>query len=294
MWRPVLSLKPGRRLVLALCLLTPVVTVTSSQAPPQVAKPQAVKPQAATPPVKTLFSPNLTGVWNGNDGGTYYLRQAGSAVWWVGVSADGGQRFTNVFRGTRVGERIEGEWVDVPPGSIQQAGQLALTISAAGNELRREQESGGFASSTWRRRLSGQSPGPLGGAPQTGAGSSNPKQVVKRTILPDGTVEIHYADGIIEQRSSGGVTTIFPDGRPPQRMVFVTTQGPEPPVLPSDPDVLQRWRDALNASLLSVISGMVANDPAALQALQGQESQLTVYQQINLRMKIIGKLQTRE
>jgi hypothetical protein len=29
---------------------------------------------------------DVTGVWLGNDGGTYYLRQIGDVVWWVGLS----------------------------------------------------------------------------------------------------------------------------------------------------------------------------------------------------------------
>jgi len=42
----------------------------------------------------------LTGVWSGDDAGTYYVRQIGNTVWWLGVSVDEGRTFANVFRGT--------------------------------------------------------------------------------------------------------------------------------------------------------------------------------------------------
>ena len=43
----------------------------------------------------------MTGTWKANDGGTYYVREAGTTVWWLGEGKNGG--FTNVFRGTRSG-----------------------------------------------------------------------------------------------------------------------------------------------------------------------------------------------
>jgi hypothetical protein len=275
-------LTSGLRVGLPLCMLTLLASIASSQAPP------VLKPQ-----IKSPSGPNLTGVWTGNDGGTYHLRQVGSAVWWVGASPDGGQRFANVFRGTRVGNTIDGEWVDVPPGRMQQAGQLVLTVVSAQGEpiLQRERESGGFGGSTWRRsRASGEAPAPPGAAPQT----LEPRRVVKRTILPNGTVEIRYADGTIEQRSSGGMTIIFPDGRPPARLAFTDAPGPEPPLMPTDPDLLRQWREYHNKQLLAIISTIVVSDPAALQALRDQESQKSVYQQINLRAQIISRLSPRE
>lgn len=282
MSRPETRLTSGLRVGLPLCMLALLVSIASSQTP-----------SLSNPQIKSPSGPNLTGMWTGNDGAAYHVRQVGSAVWWVGASPDGGQRFTNVFRGTRMGNTIEGEWVDVPPGRLQQAGQLVLTIASAQGELilQRERESGGFGGSTWRRnRSSGGASAPLGAATQT----TEPKRVVKRTILPNGTVEIRYADGIIEQRSSGGRTIIFPDGRPPQRLAFTDVPGPEPPLLPTDPDLLRQWREYHNKQLLDIISTMVASDPAALQALRDQESQKSVYQQINLRAQIITRLSPRE
>lgn len=39
---------------------------------------------------------SLTGTWRCNDGGTYFVRQVGREIWWLGRSADSGASFTNV------------------------------------------------------------------------------------------------------------------------------------------------------------------------------------------------------
>ncbi|MGB9370126.1 MAG: hypothetical protein WCE79_29370 [Xanthobacteraceae bacterium] len=57
--------------------------------------------------------PSMTGVWNSNDGGKYFVRQRGSKVWWVGVSGDNGKTFINVFRGDRNKTIVTGTWADV-------------------------------------------------------------------------------------------------------------------------------------------------------------------------------------
>lgn len=53
-----------------------------------------------------LAQSNLTGIWTADDGGVYYVRQSGNAVWWVGFSSEAGLsdfhrglKFTNVFHG---------------------------------------------------------------------------------------------------------------------------------------------------------------------------------------------------
>jgi hypothetical protein len=74
------------------------------------------------------FTVNLTGAWHADDVGSYYLRQIGDTVWWLGLSRDQGRTFANVFRGTLSGVLIEGAWVDVPLGTdpILGGGPLSL------------------------------------------------------------------------------------------------------------------------------------------------------------------------
>lgn len=71
---------------------------------------------------------NLTGVWRSNDGGIYYVRQVGNQLWWYGQSADGGVKYSNVFRAIIVGDRATGEWADVPKGTNTNAGVLSIEI----------------------------------------------------------------------------------------------------------------------------------------------------------------------
>ena len=95
----------------------------------------------------------LTGAWSNNDAGTYYLRQIGNTVWWLGMSVDEGQSFANVFRGTLQNNQISGEWADVPLGATTNAG--TLTVSAGlgdlSTTLTRLAVSGGFGGDTWQK-----------------------------------------------------------------------------------------------------------------------------------------------
>ncbi|UBV42372.1 hypothetical protein LAJ19_12170 [Deinococcus taeanensis] len=95
--------------------------------------------------------PDLNGVWRANDGGTYYVRQAGTQVWWVGLSSDNGKTWTNVFHGTRSGNVVKGTWADVPRGNVRSGGTLTLNIAGTTGVLgfTRAGSSGGFGGSKW-------------------------------------------------------------------------------------------------------------------------------------------------
>ena len=53
---------------------------------------------------------DLTGAWAATDVGTYYVRQIGNTIWWLGLSSDQGLTFANVFQGT-----LQGPPIIVPP-----------------------------------------------------------------------------------------------------------------------------------------------------------------------------------
>lgn len=100
----------------------------------------------------------LTGRWRGPSGGTYYLRQTGSCVWFVGLSLDegapGGERgssWTNAFFGTLASDfTLRGSWADVPRGSDVGVGELAWGIDFSQDQgeevvtLVRSDATGGF------------------------------------------------------------------------------------------------------------------------------------------------------
>ncbi|HDR7851114.1 TPA: hypothetical protein QCY30_005964 [Bacillus toyonensis] len=98
-------------------------------------------------------TPNLTGVWQGNDGGTYYIHQPhGGFIFWLGLSPNGGRSFTNVFSGNISGGIIQGRWGDVPLGRILSHGILKLHVDTNGRTLKAIHKTGGFGGSIWTKK----------------------------------------------------------------------------------------------------------------------------------------------
>jgi len=97
---------------------------------------------------------DLTGTWTSETRGTYYVRQVGTTVWWMGQSQDGGASYTNVFNGVRSGDQITGFWADLPAGKNMGSGSLTLSISRTGGnvEIRKVKETGGFGEWLWKKR----------------------------------------------------------------------------------------------------------------------------------------------
>jgi hypothetical protein len=99
---------------------------------------------------------DLTGTWNADDGGTYYITQIGNSVFWAGLSGDGvinnGLSFCNVFAGQIQGEILFGDWSDVPRGVTQNNGTLSLRITTNSViKLVKINETGGFGGSSWEQ-----------------------------------------------------------------------------------------------------------------------------------------------
>ena len=110
------------------------------------------------PPFKLPF--DLTGIWQANDGGTYYLIQIGNELWWNGMSGgNDGRSFNNVFHGElkwiggKEGIVISGEWLDVPRGRGGASGTLDLRVGGhPPNTLQKLTQSGsGFGDTTWQK-----------------------------------------------------------------------------------------------------------------------------------------------
>jgi hypothetical protein len=99
---------------------------------------------------------NLTGKWRCDDEGTYYIRQIGNEVWWVGRSPDRGKQWDNVLHGEIKGRRIVGKWADVPRGEAMGAGELHLELIVRGGQvvgMRKVKEVGdGFGGGNWTRK----------------------------------------------------------------------------------------------------------------------------------------------
>jgi hypothetical protein len=92
----------------------------------------------------------LTGAWQGNDSGVYYIRQVGDCVWWFGTEVreiEPGvteQRgFANVASGRIVGTQLDLEWADVPLGDTVNGGGLTFIYDRERGELTLAEQRGG-------------------------------------------------------------------------------------------------------------------------------------------------------
>ena len=120
-------------------ILASLTALTLFDRPPVTAHKQCIAPAT------------MTGVWRADDGGTYYVRESGRVVWWVGMSRDSGRSWTNVFNGVRNGATVTGTWVDVPHGKTRGGGTLNLRVDGSRGVLgfNRTEASGGFAGKRW-------------------------------------------------------------------------------------------------------------------------------------------------
>jgi hypothetical protein len=152
----------GAILLLAGCWTTATPSATVHASP--TAEPAGQPPDllavvcASVPKPFNASNINLTGAWAGDDGGTYYLRQLGSVVWWNGMSGrdgspmDLGRDWNNVGRGVINGLQIDVEWSDVPRGQIYGDGTLVLNIQDDGTgniQIVRVDHEEGFGNSVW-------------------------------------------------------------------------------------------------------------------------------------------------
>ena len=105
---------------------------------------------------------SLSGLWQADDSGIYYISQQGKQFWWAGLSDDRGLQngltFCNIFKGTITGDQIDGEWADVPRGLSMSSGQMSLKIvfDDAGNPISLQKQSSapvGFGASHWDRNF---------------------------------------------------------------------------------------------------------------------------------------------
>ena len=93
----------------------------------------------------TISAGFSTGVWTGNDGGTYFIRRDGDDVWWYG---EGSKAWANVFRGTVNGDKLTGNWVDIPKRSSKGKGVLVLE-KIDDTTFSKIFDTGGFSGSNW-------------------------------------------------------------------------------------------------------------------------------------------------
>jgi len=99
-------------------------------------------------------SNNLAGSWKCDKNGTYYIRQIGSAIFWFGEQnfKTGKPGWANVAFGTKIGNDIQLNWVDVPKCKMSGKGSLKLRLKNS-NELVKV-SGANFGSGKWTRTSS--------------------------------------------------------------------------------------------------------------------------------------------
>jgi hypothetical protein len=113
------------------------------------------QPEQVKPLVPRVQKQPLTGIWKGSDQGTYYVRQVGDNIMWIGMSANDGKFWTNAFAGKIAGDRISGTWVDVPRGGVKGLGTLTLQVSQVGPKIVMQKigsTGSGFGTSSWEKQ----------------------------------------------------------------------------------------------------------------------------------------------
>lgn len=99
---------------------------------------------------------DLSGVWDCDDDGKYYIVQIGSDVYWYGELNAVNPKWSNVAIGTINGDTLSLTWADVPKGTVKQYGKLFLKISGSQSPdtaqvLTVLNKTGNFGGSRWTR-----------------------------------------------------------------------------------------------------------------------------------------------
>lgn len=125
-------------------------TFAENSQPANVSASLLAKPANTDPSFLIAQSSSLSGAWNCDDGGVYFVRQVGNELWWYAQSSGGGRAWSNVFHGVIRGDQIAGRWADVPKGRNREYGEMVLLISS-GNRLDRISGGQNFGGRVWSR-----------------------------------------------------------------------------------------------------------------------------------------------
>ena len=93
----------------------------------------------------------ISGIWNCNDGGKYYVRIDGNDCYWFGESDDDGASWVNIFIGKIEGVQIKGMWFDLPKGKNRGKGDLVLDIAPDMKAFNFVDGTGGFSGRQWKK-----------------------------------------------------------------------------------------------------------------------------------------------
>lgn len=111
----------------------------------------------------------------------------------------------------------------------------------------------------------------------------------RRTVLADGTIELHKPDGSIRRlRPDGTVETVAPDGTTWTPRAMQVATGDLPPL----PDDLSRWGDGVRQQLLGILRNILTE--TEYQAYLQTENEKGYYELIDWRLQSISFLTSTE
>lgn len=109
-----------------------------------------------------------------------------------------------------------------------------------------------------------------------------------RRILPNGHVELRFADGTVRERYRGGESITYPDGRHETRL-YSSAQPPTPPSVPPD-EAHSVWLSGESDRLLDIIRTLVNDDASVEHYLSQEGSAMSPYQRITSRTEAVNML----
>lgn len=96
---------------------------------------------------------NLTGTYSSDITGTYYIKQIGKLIYWMGEQSEVSPAWCNIATGTIDANNVlQLEWADVPKGATANHGELNLKASDDGKIIKVQAETGGFGTRVLTRK----------------------------------------------------------------------------------------------------------------------------------------------
>jgi hypothetical protein len=113
-----------------------------------------------------------------------------------------------------------------------------------------------------------------------------PTDSVQRVVLEDGTVEIRYPDGTRRRLLPNGDTEVVLPGGQVTKVSPIQAAPATPPALPAEASV-KTWIERHNDDLLDTIKKLLGGDQTSLGNYLDSEKGLSMYQQVNKRIRCI-------
>jgi hypothetical protein len=110
----------------------------------------AIASSAFPAAAQCVVDSKLSGVYDGNDGGTYWVRTVGPNVFWLGIGPGAKPSFFNVFRGEVKNGLVTGDWADVA-GADRGSGTL-IVGGSIDSFTKRGSSGSPFGASVWKNK----------------------------------------------------------------------------------------------------------------------------------------------